>query len=95
MANTVPPNDNAAITESILAGQPEPPKYFAQMKRINKEGPAILNGFNHPPEVPVQRLESLTLSIAEKIINDRINVKLQLQIHKLIWKNKPEGVKIT
>ena len=46
----------ARFIESILAGQPEPPKYFAQMKRINKEGPAILNGFSRPPEVPVQRL---------------------------------------
>ena len=29
-----------AFVESVLAGQPEPPAYFADMKRINREGPA-------------------------------------------------------
>ena len=32
---------------TVLAGQPEPPKYFAKMKRINKEGPAILGPVSH------------------------------------------------
>lgn len=31
--------DEDAFVEAVLSGQPEPPKYFAQMKRINKEGP--------------------------------------------------------
>lgn len=39
----------AEFVESVLAGQPEPPTYFATMKRVNKEGPAILGGFNAPP----------------------------------------------
>ncbi len=33
---------------AVLAGQPEPPTYFARMKRINKEGPALLGGFHLP-----------------------------------------------
>jgi hydroxyacylglutathione hydrolase len=37
---------------AVLAGQPEPPKYFAQMKRINKEGPRVLGGFRRPPRLP-------------------------------------------
>ena len=41
----------AEFVESVLAGQPEPPKYFATMKRVNKEGPAILGGFRVPPRV--------------------------------------------
>lgn len=40
------------FVESVLAGQPEPPSYFASMKRINKEGPAILGGFRLPPRQP-------------------------------------------
>jgi hydroxyacylglutathione hydrolase len=28
-----------AFVEAVLAGQPDPPPYFAQMKRINREGP--------------------------------------------------------
>lgn len=38
----------ADFVESVLAGQPEPPTYFASMKRINKEGPAMLGGFHAP-----------------------------------------------
>lgn len=30
------------FVEELLAGQPEPPKYFAQMKKLNKEGPELL-----------------------------------------------------
>lgn len=30
------------FVEELLAGQPEPPKYFAQMKKLNKSGPDLL-----------------------------------------------------
>jgi hydroxyacylglutathione hydrolase len=30
----------AAFVEAVLAGQPDPPPYFAQMKRVNKQGSA-------------------------------------------------------
>jgi hydroxyacylglutathione hydrolase len=40
-----------AFVESVLAGQPEPPKYFAEMKRINKDGPRLLGAFNRPPRL--------------------------------------------
>jgi hydroxyacylglutathione hydrolase len=33
-----------AFVESILGGQPEPPLYFATMKRLNKVGPPLLGG---------------------------------------------------
>jgi hydroxyacylglutathione hydrolase len=29
----------------VLAGQPDPPKYFAEMKRVNRDGPRVLGGF--------------------------------------------------
>jgi len=38
--------DEDEFVRMVLDGQPEPPRYFAQMKRVNKEGPAILNGFS-------------------------------------------------
>lgn len=40
--------DEDEFVGMVLEGQPEPPKYFAEMKRINKEGPAILGGFRRP-----------------------------------------------
>jgi hydroxyacylglutathione hydrolase len=36
------------FVEMILEGQPEPPKYFAQMKKINRMGPAVLDGKEAP-----------------------------------------------
>ena len=44
------PNEDAFVS-SVLAGQPEPPKYFAEMKRLNRDGPAIINGFRRPPQL--------------------------------------------
>jgi hydroxyacylglutathione hydrolase len=47
------------FVEAVLAGQPEPPMYFAEMKRINKEGPRVLGGFRRPDRLPHERLEDL------------------------------------
>ncbi|MDB4908305.1 MAG: beta-lactamase domain protein [Gemmatimonadetes bacterium] len=33
--------ERSLFVSTILAGQPEPPKYFAVMKRLNREGPPI------------------------------------------------------
>ncbi|MEZ5285641.1 MAG: MBL fold metallo-hydrolase [Vicinamibacterales bacterium] len=43
--------DEDAFVEAVLAGQPEPPAYFAMMKRLNKSGPRILGGFHAPPRL--------------------------------------------
>ena len=49
----------AEFVQSVLAGQPEPPKYFATMKRVNKEGPAILDGFHAPQHMTPAALSEL------------------------------------
>jgi hydroxyacylglutathione hydrolase len=43
--------DEEAFVRAVLAGQPEPPPYFAQMKRINRDGPRVLGGAVRPPRV--------------------------------------------
>lgn len=44
--------DEAAFVRSILANQPEPPPYFARMKRENRDGPALLPGeYLHRPQI--------------------------------------------
>jgi hydroxyacylglutathione hydrolase len=48
----------ADFVGAVLAGQPEPPKYFAEMKRVNKEGPRILGGFTRPALLAVDALEA-------------------------------------
>ncbi|MCS7055693.1 MAG: MBL fold metallo-hydrolase [Thermoflexales bacterium] len=40
--------DEGEFVQWLLEGQPEPPKYFAQMKRVNKAGPALLSSLKQP-----------------------------------------------
>lgn len=47
------------FVEMVLTGQPEPPKYFADMKRINKQGPEILGGFRSPPLLEAAAIDAL------------------------------------
>jgi hydroxyacylglutathione hydrolase len=47
------------FVRQVLTGQPEPPAYFAEMKRINRDGPRILNGFATPQWLPEARLPEL------------------------------------
>ena len=41
---------------AVLAGQPEPPRYFAVMKRLNRDGPPLLDGRGAPPRVAAERI---------------------------------------
>lgn len=52
--------DEDTFVRGVLDGQPEPPKYFADMKRINREGPAVLGAMPSPSELPAQEMVSLT-----------------------------------
>lgn len=44
-------SDESAFVDEVLAGQPEPPTYFAEMKRQNKAGPAFLGAMPTPPRL--------------------------------------------
>jgi hydroxyacylglutathione hydrolase len=55
--------DEATFVTMVLAGQPDPPQYFAEMKRVNKEGPAILKEMPSPHEGDLAALEK---SFSEK-----------------------------
>jgi hypothetical protein len=37
-------NDGYAFVKDIPSGQPEPPRYFATMKRVNRDGIAVTGG---------------------------------------------------
>ncbi len=51
--------DEDTFVAYILADQPEPPRYFAIMKRVNKEGPRLLHGWPTPEHLPAGRLPAL------------------------------------
>ena len=64
----------AEFVPLVLAGQPEPPHYFAEMKRINKEGPRLLGGFHIPPHLTPQSLRSL-LAEGKVVVDTRPSAK--------------------
>lgn len=49
----------ADFVEKVLEGQPEPPAYFANMKRVNKAGPALLGSLKAPPQLADAKLAEL------------------------------------
>jgi hydroxyacylglutathione hydrolase len=55
--------DEAEFVRMVLEGQPEPPRYFAEMKRINKVGPRALDrgadGLPHARRLPPAALPEL------------------------------------
>jgi hydroxyacylglutathione hydrolase len=51
--------DEQTFVDFILAGQPEPPLYFARMKRDNRRGPALLTALPSPPALHATDLAEL------------------------------------
>ncbi len=51
--------DEQSFVDFILSGQPEPPLYFATMKRVNKVGPKVLGELPIPPKVAPQELRRI------------------------------------
>jgi len=59
--------DEAEFIDYLLADQPEPPHYFAVMKRLNKEGPPLLGNIPSPPHLPADRLPVLLAKGAQVV----------------------------
>jgi hydroxyacylglutathione hydrolase len=56
-----------AFVDYILSEQPEAPKYFAIMKRVNKEGPNVLALDNLPDYLPADRIAEVA---ADRMVID-------------------------
>jgi hydroxyacylglutathione hydrolase len=62
--------DEAEFMRLVLEGQPDPPRYFGTMKRINKEGPRALGGLPRPNPLPAERITDV-LERRELVIDTR------------------------
>jgi hydroxyacylglutathione hydrolase len=51
--------DEDEFVEQVLRGQPDPPRYFARMKHVNREGPSILGNYRRPERLSPGRLPEL------------------------------------
>lgn len=63
-------NDEDEFVEWLLGGQPEAPRYFAQMKRVNKEGPALLDELDAPQQLNRAQLDEI-LAAGEFVVDLR------------------------
>ena len=52
-------SDERDFVQQVLSGQPDPPKYFAQMKRINRDGPRVLGPYARPTALEPAHLGGL------------------------------------
>jgi hydroxyacylglutathione hydrolase len=52
-------DEENAFVRQVLEGQPEPPRYFAVMKRLNRDGPPILGRLPAPERIGENRLPAL------------------------------------
>jgi hydroxyacylglutathione hydrolase len=60
-----------AFVEYILAGQPEPPMYFARMKRDNKVGPRVLGTAPTPPRLSAEALVAGGMTSPAVVVDTR------------------------
>lgn len=51
-------DDEAAFVSWLLDSQPEAPYYFAQMKRVNREGPALLGDLPQPKALTQEQMQA-------------------------------------
>jgi len=63
-------DDEDEFVRAVLAGQPDPPRYFAEMKRINRDGPRVLGGIPRPPRLDAAALAS-ALSSGATVVDTR------------------------
>lgn len=59
------------FVDFILKDQPEPPLYFARMKRDNKLGPKVLGGLPQPARIGVKALETCARNMETALIDTR------------------------
>jgi hydroxyacylglutathione hydrolase len=60
-----------AFVAYILDGQPEPPLYFARMKRDNRGGPPVLGKIPAPKKVPPNKLSDLSGATGVAVLDTR------------------------
>jgi hydroxyacylglutathione hydrolase len=63
--------DPDAFTAYILEGQPEPPLYFARMKRDNRDGPALIGEIPEPRLIPPTKLGDLAGATGVAVLDTR------------------------
>lgn len=82
--------DEEEFVRYILADQPEAPKYFAVMKRVNKEGPTILGKVKLPDTLDPEQITTidsratlLDVSPSDQFAEHHVPGSLNIPVHVL------------
>ncbi|MCB1056418.1 MAG: MBL fold metallo-hydrolase [Acidobacteria bacterium] len=70
-----------AFVDDILAGQPEPPLYFATMKRLNRGGPPVLGGLPRPPRLDAAALVKALGRDDTVVVDTRLDRRAFMDTH--------------
>lgn len=68
-----------AFVESILSGQPEPPLYFARMKKLNRDGAPLLPNLPRPERLTAEQLSGVLTDVTP--IDTRLDRSAFMQRH--------------
>ena len=63
-------HDEDEFVRAVLAGQPDPPRYFAEMKRINRDGPRVLGPARPPARLGLREVEA-ALAAGHAVVDTR------------------------
>lgn len=69
------------FVDFILAGQPEPPPYFARMKMLNRDGPPILGRVPEPERMPVADIVARTGTADAIVLDARLDRRDFMRSH--------------
>ncbi|PAU93499.1 MBL fold metallo-hydrolase [Aliifodinibius salipaludis] len=64
-------DDEQQFVDYILEGQPEPPLYFARMKRDNRSGPKVLGSLPNPQKMTVEGLVNRATPEGSAVVDTR------------------------
>jgi hydroxyacylglutathione hydrolase len=63
--------DEEAFVKDILQGQPDPPLYFATMKRVNRDGISVTRGIHTSQHLPAEEARRLITTPSVQILDTR------------------------
>lgn len=76
--------DESKFVDEVLAGQPEPPAYFKEMKRMNKQGPVVLSSLPHVPRAQGASGQLVDVRLADDIRKGMVPGALVIPSGKLV-----------
>lgn len=67
--------DREGFVKDILQGQPDPPRYFATMKRVNRDGIAVTGDIPRPQHVTAAELKAKLASRSVTVLDTRDSLR--------------------